>query len=81
MFPTCFQCYVEVSVLGGIELLGGRLVQLLSACKIEPANGEGAPDKMLVLSGTKCLCPVLLYKATYKEAVPNSEVVPCNKVT
>ena len=29
--PTCFQCYVEVPVLGGIPVLGGCLVRLLGA--------------------------------------------------
>ncbi len=33
LVPTCFQCYVEVPVLGGISVLGGCLVQLLGACK------------------------------------------------
>ena len=29
--PTCFPCYVEVPVLGGICVLGACLVQLLGA--------------------------------------------------
>ena len=51
--PTCFQCYVEVPVLGGIPVFGGCLVQLLGACKPEPVSGEGAPAKV---PGASMLC-------------------------
>ena len=53
---------------------------LLSACKTEPAIGEGAPVRVLGAPGEKCLCAVLLCLTTW-EAIPNNEEVTCNKVT
>ncbi len=78
--PASFQCYAEVPVQGGFPVLGGWLVQLLSACKPEPDSEEGFPAKVPVASEAKCLCAVLLCKNTW-EANPNSEDVPGNKVT
>ena len=40
--PSCFQCYVEEPLLGSIPVLGGCLVQLLSACKPKQTIGEDA---------------------------------------
>ena len=68
LLGLCLPCYMEVPVLGGIPGLGGCLVQLLGACKLEPARVPGA-------SGAKCLCPVLLGMATW-EAIPTSKEVP-----
>ncbi len=41
-------------------MLDGGVEQLLSACKPELANGEGAPAKVPAASLPKCLCAVLL---------------------
>ena len=41
-------------------------MQLLSACKPEPASGEGDPAKVPVTSGTKYLCGVLLCMAIWE---------------
>ncbi len=77
--PTCFLCYVEMPVLGGIPVLGGCLVQLLGACIPGSASGVACPAEVPSASGAKCLCPVLLCMATW-EAIQNSEEVPCNQV-
>ncbi len=76
--PTCFPCYVEVPVLGGNPVPGGCLVQLLGACKREPASGEGAPAKVPSVPGAECLWAVLLCMATW-EAIPHSKEVPTTK--
>ncbi len=78
--PTCFSCYVEMPVLGGIHVLLGCLVQLLGALIPGSTSGVVCPAEVPGASGAKCPCPTLLCMATW-EAIPNSKEVPCNQVT
>ncbi len=58
----------------GIPVLAGCLVRLLSACKLEPESGEGAPAKVPEASGAKCYvrsCTISRTLADFLQSLEN----------
>ncbi len=77
--PACFLRYKEVPVLGvSLCLMAAWCSCWVPGClHTRTYKWEECSAKVPGAPGVKCLCAVLLCKATW-EAIPNSEEAPCN---